>query len=65
MRMRVVIFGVTVAGYFASLYGTDFKDRAEDAQTRPQRPIPSGRISENEAVIMMAVSISAGLFGAA
>ncbi|MEN3362466.1 MAG: geranylgeranylglycerol-phosphate geranylgeranyltransferase [Mycobacteriales bacterium] len=59
-----VIFLATVSGYLASLYGTDFKDRAEDARTRPHRPIPSGRLSEDNAVIIMSLCMGAGLLGA-
>jgi 4-hydroxybenzoate polyprenyltransferase len=59
-----VIFFATVSGYLASLYGTDFKDRAEDARTRPHRPIPSGRLSEDNAVIIMSLCMGAGLLGA-
>lgn len=59
-----VIFAVPVIGYLGALYGTDFKDRNEDALTRPHRPIPSGRISEDGAIIYMLLFVGAGFLGA-
>nr|BAF98630.1 putative 4-hydroxybenzoate octaprenyltransferase [Streptomyces argenteolus] len=59
-----VIFAVPVIGYLGALYGTDFKDRAADRETRPQRPIPSGRIGEDEAIIWMSLCMGIGFLGA-
>src|SRR5262249_19434900 len=60
----LVILAVPIVGYLGALYGTDFKDRADDRQTRPHRPIPSGRISEDNAVIAMLLCVGAGFLGA-
>ncbi|HXM55671.1 MAG TPA: UbiA family prenyltransferase [Candidatus Dormibacteraeota bacterium] len=59
-----VIVGVPLAGYLGALYGTDFADREADRRTRPQRPIPSGRIGEDEAVILMLACCGLGFLGA-
>jgi len=59
-----VIVAVPLIGYLGALYGTDFADRAADRLTRPQRPIPSGRIGEEEAVMLMVACVGAGFLGA-
>lgn len=59
-----VIVAVPLAGYLGALYGTDFADRAHDRRTRPQRPIPSGRIGEDEAVILTLACVGLGFLGA-
>jgi 4-hydroxybenzoate polyprenyltransferase len=59
-----VIVAVPLAGYLGALYGTDFADRAADRRTRPHRPIPSGRIGEDEAVILMLACVGLGFLGA-
>jgi geranylgeranylglycerol-phosphate geranylgeranyltransferase len=59
-----VIVAVPLVGYLGALYGTDFADRAQDLRTRPQRPIPSGRIGEDEAVILMLACVGLGFLGA-
>jgi 4-hydroxybenzoate polyprenyltransferase len=45
--------------YWAGMAGNDWADRARDAVERPERPIPSGRISP-----ALAVGIAAGLTAA-
>ena len=59
-----VIVAVPLVGYLGALYGTDFADRAQDRLTRPQRPIPSGRIGEDEAVILTLGCVGLGFLGA-
>src|SRR5437879_1366546 len=59
-----VVVAVPLAGYLGALYGTDFADREADRLTRPQRPIPSGRIGEDEAVILMLACVGLGFLGA-
>jgi geranylgeranylglycerol-phosphate geranylgeranyltransferase len=59
-----VIYAVPVVGYLGALYGTDFADRSADGETRPHRPIPSGRISEDESIIWMLLFVGAGFLGA-
>jgi geranylgeranylglycerol-phosphate geranylgeranyltransferase len=59
-----LVVAVPLLGYLGALYGTDFADRAQDRVTRPQRPIPSGRIGENEAVLLMVACLSLGYLGA-
>ena len=48
-------------GWIASLYGGDYFDRELDATAKPQRPIPSGRMTPREAFAGMMTAIVAGL----
>ena len=54
------IWVVPTLGWAASLYGGDFFDRDLDAIAKPQRPIPSGRMSPRTAFIGMSFAIVAG-----
>jgi geranylgeranylglycerol-phosphate geranylgeranyltransferase len=57
-------WGIPTLGWLAGLYGGDFFDRELDAVAKPQRPIPSGRMSARTALAAMVVSVSAGaVFG--
>lgn len=55
---------VTVCGWEAGLYAGDYYDRAIDAQSKPARPVPSGRVSAREAFLTMVGLIVAGYAGA-
>jgi 4-hydroxybenzoate polyprenyltransferase/geranylgeranylglycerol-phosphate geranylgeranyltransferase len=54
------IWLVPTLGWVASLYGGDFFDRDLDAIAKPQRPIPSGRMSPCTALAGMSSAIVAG-----
>jgi 4-hydroxybenzoate polyprenyltransferase/geranylgeranylglycerol-phosphate geranylgeranyltransferase len=57
-------WGIPTLGWLAGLYGGDFFDRELDAVAKPQRPIPSGRMSARTALTAMVVCVSAGaVFG--
>lgn len=47
--------------YMAGLAGNDIADAAEDARERPDRPIPSGRISRMAALVVALALALAGL----
>jgi 4-hydroxybenzoate polyprenyltransferase/geranylgeranylglycerol-phosphate geranylgeranyltransferase len=47
-------------GWLAAMYGGDFFDRDLDAVSKPQRPVPSGRVSAVEAFTGMVLSVVAG-----
>ncbi|MEX2285469.1 MAG: UbiA family prenyltransferase, partial [Planctomycetaceae bacterium] len=51
--------------YMSGLAFNDFFDRARDARERPQRPIPSGRVSAGMAAVLASVLMVAGIFAAA
>lgn len=48
-------------GWIASLYGGDYFDRELDATAKPQRPLPSGRMTPREAFAGMMTAIVVGL----
>lgn len=57
-------WGVPTLGWLAGLYGGDYFDRELDAGAKPQRPIPSGRMSARTALAAMVLCVSAGaVFG--
>src|SRR5262245_12523614 len=47
-------------GWAAAMYGGDYFDRDLDAVAKPQRPIPSGRMTAGEALGGMIICISLG-----
>lgn len=47
--------------YLAGMVWNDFFDRAEDAESRPFRPIPSGRVRVRTAVLLGVVLFASGL----
>jgi geranylgeranylglycerol-phosphate geranylgeranyltransferase len=58
---RVALAGlVTVCGWEAGLYAGDYFDRELDARSKPDRAIPSGRVSAREAFWTMVVLIGVG-----
>jgi geranylgeranylglycerol-phosphate geranylgeranyltransferase len=63
--VAVAIFLVPVLGWLAALYGCDFLDADVDRMEKAHRPIPSGRMSGNEAIVSMLACVYLGLVGAA
>ncbi len=60
----IIAFFVTITpmmGWAAALYLSDFLDRKLDAIEKPHRPIPSGRISPKEAIIVGGIFVITGL----
>jgi geranylgeranylglycerol-phosphate geranylgeranyltransferase len=55
----VAAWAIPTMGWLAGLYGGDFFDRRLDAISKPQRPIPSGRISPATALGCMIALIGA------
>jgi 4-hydroxybenzoate polyprenyltransferase/geranylgeranylglycerol-phosphate geranylgeranyltransferase len=51
---------VTMCGWAAGLYAGDYYDREIDARSKPDRAIPSGRVTPREAYSTMVVLILAG-----
>jgi geranylgeranylglycerol-phosphate geranylgeranyltransferase len=47
-------------GWLAAMYGGDFFDRELDAVSKPQRPLPSGRVSARAAFTGMVLSVVLG-----
>lgn len=48
-------------GWLAAMYGGDFFDRELDATTKPQRPVPSGRVSARTAFAGMVTCVGLGM----
>src|SRR6185437_1227218 len=58
---RMALAGVvTICGWEAGLYAGDYYDRELDAQSKPFRPVPSGRVSPREAFLTMVGLILTG-----
>ncbi|HEX6123076.1 MAG TPA: UbiA family prenyltransferase, partial [Ktedonobacterales bacterium] len=51
---------VTMCGWEAGLYAGDYYDREIDARSKPDRPVPSGRVSPREAFLTMIALIVVG-----
>ncbi|HEU5333984.1 MAG TPA: UbiA family prenyltransferase [Actinocrinis sp.] len=51
---------IPTIGWLAGLYGGDYFDRELDAQTKPHRPIPSGRLAASTALCLMVSLIALG-----
>lgn len=51
---------VTICGWEAGLYAGDYYDRDIDAASKPDRAIPSGRVSPREAFVTMVGLIAVG-----
>ena len=59
----VLVFAVPTIGYWAALYGSEYLDRNKDSLAKPSRPIPSGRMTDMEAFMVMLVCIAVGFVG--
>ncbi len=55
---------VTICGWEAGLYAGDYYDRDIDGHSKPDRAIPSGRVSAREAFLTMVALIAAGYVAA-
>ncbi|WP_157233859.1 SCO3242 family prenyltransferase [Kibdelosporangium phytohabitans] len=58
---RLALPLASVAFYWSGMALNDWSDRALDARERPERPIPSGRISPNQALAVAGGLTAAGL----
>ena len=64
--LAVLLAGTAgLALYCSGLILNDLRDFAEDRIWRPERPLPSGRISRERAAAVMAILFAVGLFAAA
>ena len=59
-RSMALAMASTTLGWLAGLYAGDYYDRAIDAQSKPYRPIPSGRVAPREALRIMCLYIGLG-----
>ncbi|MCY3022170.1 MAG: UbiA family prenyltransferase [Planctomycetota bacterium] len=60
-RRYLPLFGASAALYMAGMAFNDVADRAEDAETRPNRPIPSGQVSVRGAIACAFILMLAGV----
>jgi len=61
LKALLVLF-IPMMGWIAGLYLSDYLDRDLDIIQKTQRPIPSGRIHPNEAIIVGAIFVFIGFF---
>ena len=61
LKISLLVFFIPIMGWIAGLYLADYYDRTLDAIQKPYRPIPSGRISPREALVIGAVYAGIGL----
>lgn len=61
LRVSLLVFCIPILGWIAGLYLADYFDRMLDVIQKPHRPIPSGRISPNEALCVGALYAIVGL----
>jgi 4-hydroxybenzoate polyprenyltransferase/geranylgeranylglycerol-phosphate geranylgeranyltransferase len=61
IRIALLVFFIPILGWIAGLYLADYYDKTLDAIQKPHRPIPSGRISSREALIVGAAYAIIGL----
>jgi isopropylmalate/homocitrate/citramalate synthase/4-hydroxybenzoate polyprenyltransferase len=59
----VAAWSIPTVGWLAGLYGGDYFDRELDAQAKPYRPIPSGRLGARTALGFMCALIAVGAAG--
>jgi geranylgeranylglycerol-phosphate geranylgeranyltransferase len=52
LRIAILVFFIPILGWIAGLYLADYYDRTLDTIQKPHRPIPSGRISSKEVLIV-------------
>src|SRR5262245_26743702 len=57
----LLLVGASCCLYMAGMVWNDFFDVAQDRRERPERPIPSGRISRRAAGLLGAVLLAAGV----
>jgi 4-hydroxybenzoate polyprenyltransferase len=56
-----LLIGASCGLYLAGMVFNDVFDRADDAAARPERPIPSGRVSVRAAVVFGSILLATGL----
>ncbi len=61
----VLLLGASAGLYLSGMVWNDIFDRKQDAEERPRRPIPSGRVSLRAAVVFASVLTVVGLICAA
>ncbi len=61
LKNAILALFIPMMGWIAGLYLADFFDRKLDAIEKPHRPIPSGRIHPNEALITGSIFAITGL----
>ena len=62
MPIALLALFIPMMGWIAGLYLSDYLDRNLDFIQKPHRPIPSGRIRPNEAIIVGAIFALTGFF---
>jgi 4-hydroxybenzoate polyprenyltransferase len=60
LNVSLLALFIPMMGWTAGLYLSDFLDRKLDAIQKPLRPIPSGRIKPNEALVIGAIFATVG-----
>ncbi|QVQ52415.1 UbiA family prenyltransferase [Spiractinospora alimapuensis] len=60
-RRTVAAAGASVCLYWAGMALNDYADRELDAEERPERPIPSGRVTPGQALMTASVLTATGL----
>lgn len=63
-RRTVALPAASACLYWAGMALNDYADRDLDAEERPERPVPSGRVSPNEALAVAGILTAAGLTAA-
>lgn len=61
VRTALLVFFIPLIGWIAGLYLADYYDRRLDLIQKPQRPLPSGRITPGEALLVGALFAITGL----
>jgi geranylgeranylglycerol-phosphate geranylgeranyltransferase len=61
LKTSLLVFFIPIMGWIAGLYLADYYDRTLDSIQKPHRPIPSGRISPQEALVIGAAYAVIGL----
>ena len=62
MPIALLVLFIPMMGWIAGLYLSDYLDRNLDVIQKPHRPIPSGRIRPNEAILVGAIFALVGFF---
>lgn len=61
LKTTLLVFFIPILGWIAGLYLADYYDKRLDAIQKPHRPIPSGRITPREALLVGASYAILGL----
>ena len=61
LKISLLVFFIPILGWIAGLYLADYFDRELDSIQKPHRPIPSGRLSSREILIVGACYAILGL----